>query len=343
MSFSPLPTKLLADLLGRMSTALSAGIGVRRAWQGELERVPRRYRPALEEVGRCLDAGEGLAASLRSAGDTFPPLVLSMAEVGERTGHEAEVFRDLSRSLDHTLRTRRALVASLVKPALQLLAAILVVAFLIWIAGSIRDLEQRPVDILGTGLVGTGGVVAYACLVAAALVALGILGRAALASWRRRGIARPLVDRVPLLGAATRAAEAAAWCRAASMAGSAGLDIGRLVRLASSVAPGLALDADAVETSLRGGATFADVLRAARVFPATLVEGVAVGELTGTTPEKLDRLAGQYDEDARRGFEAAAGVAGGIVWAIVAGLVILVIFRIFSFYVGTIQSVLAGR
>lgn len=340
MSFPPMPTKSLADLLGRMSTALSAGIAVRRAWKGEVERAPRRHRPALEEVGRRLDAGDGFAVALRSAGDTFPPLVLSMAEVGERTGHEAEVLRDLARSLDHAVRTRRALVAALVKPALQLVAAILVVGFLIWIAGSIRDMNQRPVDILGTGLVGTRGLVAYAGLVAAALAAVFLVGRATFASWRRRGIARPLVDRVPILGAATRAAEAAAWCRAAAMAGAAGLDVGRLVRLASSVAPGLALDADGVEAGLRGGASFADTLRAARVFPATLVEGVAVGELTGTTPEKLDRLAAQFDEDARRGFEASAGVAGGIVWAIVAGLIVVVIFRIFSFYVGTIQSAL---
>ena len=338
-----MPTKLLADLLGRLSTALSAGIGIRRAWKGEVERVPRRHRSALEEVGRRLEAGDGLAAAFRSAGDTFPPFVLGMVEVGERTGHEAEILRDLSRSLDHAVRTRRALLAALVKPALQLVAAILVVGFLIWIAGSIRGLDGRPVDILGTGLVGGGGLVAYACIVATVLLALAILLRAALASWRRRGIARPLVDRVPLLGAATRASEAAAWCRAASMAGSAGLDIGRLVRLASQVAPGLALDADRVEAGLRGGATFAESLRGAGVFPAAVVEGVAVGELTGTTPEKLDRLATQFDEEARRGFEAAAAAAGGIVWAIVAGLIIVVIFRIFSFYVGTIQSVMNSR
>lgn len=343
MSFSPMPTKLLADLLGRLSTALSVGIGVRRAWKSETERVPRRYRAALEAVGSRLDGGDGLAAAMRSAGDTFPPLVLGMVEAGGRTGHEAEVFRDLARWLDHTVRTRRALLSALVKPALQLLSAILVVGFLIWIAGSIRGMDNRPVDILGSGLVGSGGLVAYACLVATALLALAILGRATFASWRRRGMARPFVDRLPVLGRATRAAEAAAWCRAASMAGSAGLDVGALVRLASSVAPGLALDVDSVEAGLRGGATFADTLRAARVFPPVLVEGVAVGELTGTTPEKLERLAEQFDEDARLGFQASAGIAGGIVWVIVAGLIILIIFRIFSFYVGTIQSALGGR
>ena len=52
----------------------------------------------------------------------------------------------------------------------------------------------------------------------------------------------------------------------------------------------------------------------------------------------LDRLAGQYEDEARRLFEASARGAGFLVWALVAAMIVLVIFRIFSFYVGAIQS-----
>ena len=139
----------------------------------------------------------------------------------------------------------------------------------------------------------------------------------------------------------SRAAEAAAWCRAASLASAAGLDAGTLVRLGASVAPGIPLDADRVGRRLREGATLADTLRESGGFPPTLIEGVIAGELTGNTAEVLDRLARDYDEEARQKFEASAQVAGFVVWGLVAALIALVIFRIFSFYVGAIQA-LAG-
>jgi uncharacterized membrane protein YjfL (UPF0719 family) len=69
---------------------------------------------------------------------------------------------------------------------------------------------------------------------------------------------------------------------------------------------------------------------------------IAVGEATGNTAEVLDRLAGQLDDEARAGFEAAARGAGFLVWAAVAGLITLIVFRIFSSYLGAIQDAASG-
>lgn len=345
MSFTAqMPTKLLAEILGRMALSLAAGIGVRRAWKGEVERVPRRWRGAMETVGQALGAGESLSEAMALAGETFPPLIRGMVSVGDRTGHEAETLRELARMLDQVERTRRAFVRGLVWPGFQLAIAILVIGFLIWVAGGIRDEQNKPnkpIDILGFGLVGSAGLAAYLSIVAFLAIAGVVAGRMAVASWRRNGIVRRVVSPLPVIGAAARAAEAAAWCRAASLASGAGLDAGTLVRLGATVAPGIPLDADRVERRLREGATLADTLRESGGFPPTLIEGVITGELTGNTAEVLDRLAGDYDEEARQKFEASAQVAGFVVWGLVAALIALVIFRIFSFYVGAIQA-LAG-
>ena len=342
MAFTPqMPTKLLAEILGRMALSLAAGIGVRRAWKGEVERVPRRWRGAMEAVGQALGAGESLSEAMTLAGETFPPLIRGMVSVGERTGHEAETLRELARMLDQVERTRRAFVGGLVWPGFQLAIAILVIGFLIWVAGGIRDEQHKPIDILGFGLVGSAGLAAYLSIVAFLAIAGVVAGRMAVASWRRSGIIRRVVSPLPVIGAAARAAEAAAWCRAASLASAAGLDAGTLVRLGATVAPGIPLDADRVARRLREGATLADTLRESGGFPPTLIEGVIAGELTGNTAEVLDRLARDYDEEARQKFEASAQVAGFVVWGLVAALIALVIFRIFSFYVGAIQA-LAG-
>ncbi|NBP52596.1 MAG: hypothetical protein EBU70_15700, partial [Actinobacteria bacterium] len=87
------------------------------------------------------------------------------------------MFRELSATLDHTVRTRRDLLSALVGPALQLVLAILVVGFLIWVAGAIRDGDNRPVDILGLGLVGATGLTWY----------LGAVAALAVGAWRSSG------------------------------------------------------------------------------------------------------------------------------------------------------------
>jgi hypothetical protein len=58
--------------------------------------------------------------------------------------------------------------------------------------------------------------------------------------------------------------------------------------------------------------------------------------------EVLSRLSDEFADEARRGFEASAKAAGGGVWLAVAGLIILVIFRVFSVYVGMLQDAAGG-
>jgi type II secretory pathway component PulF len=327
-----MPRAMVADMLGRLAVALAAGIDMRRAWQMEMARVPAAWRPRMEQVGRALAEGNPLAEALAAAGGTFPPLVRGMAAVGDRTGHEAETLREVSEVLHRGVRTTRELRRSLAGPAFQLAVAIAVVGFLIFMAGMMSH------DILRIGLRGTSGLITYLAIVAGAGAAAALLFGRAVANWRRHGVVRMVVDRLPMIGPASRGCEAAAWCRAASLASGAGLDARRLLELSASVAPGLAIDIDAVENSLRSGATLAEALDRTRRFPLRLLEVIAVGEATGNTAEVLDRLAGQFDDEARAGFEAAARVAGFLVWAAVAGLITLIVFRIFSSYLGAIQN-----
>lgn len=333
-----MPTRLLADLLGRLGVALGAGIDLRRAWKLETDRVPARWRAALETVGRALAEGASLSAALRTADGVFPTLVCALVEVGDRTGHEPETLRDLAAALAESDRSRRQLLASLVKPTLQLLLALAVVGLLIVVSGSIGDLDGRPVDILGLGLKGLPGLKRYGLILGAVAVAVAMAVPILIRQWRDHGVVRQVMMRLPVIGPALVAAESAAWCRAAALAGHAGLDAGTLVRLASGAAPGLRIGADEIEVRLRAGATLDAALAASRRLPARVIEAVGVGELTGTTPETLDRLGRQLDEEARAGFAAAVTLAGWAVWAAVALLIALVVVRFFSFYAGLIDA-----
>lgn len=335
-----LPTTRLAAMLGRLAIALSAGVDLRRAWTSETERTPTRWRPLMEQIQGSLEEGEPLAAAMEET-EAFPPLVVGMIAVGERTGHEPETLRSVANVLERQLRTARTLRSKLAWPAFQLSVAIAVVGFLIFMAGILRDAEGKPIDLLGIGLTGVSGVVIYLLLLSAAAAGLWFGFRRALASWQAHGVVRQLLSRVPVLGHAALTAEAATWCRAASLAAGAGLDAGRLIDLASTVAPGLAVDRDDLVDDLRNGSTLAEALARAGSFPPILCETLAVGEAAGKTDTVLARLADDFDDEANRGFALAAQAAGGGVWVVVAGIIIFVIFRLFTGYIAILTE--AGR
>lgn len=335
-----MPDRLLADLLGRLGTALAAGIDVRRAWAAEMARLPRRRRPALEAVAAGLAAGEGLAAALRRAGAAFPPLVIALVAVGDAAGRDAEALRDIAAALEHRIRGRRLLRAALAGPAVRLAVALAAVVVLILVNGSITDLDGRPVDMLGLGLSGRAGAVRFVVGVATAVGLAAAATPWLLRSWNDHGLVRRLAAWIPILGPAVRSAEAAAWCRAAGLASHAGLAAGRLVGLASQAAPGLRLDPVRIEARLRQGAALDEALAADRRLPRAVIEAVGVGELTGSTAETLDRLSVRLDEEARAGFTAAVAGVGWLAWAAVAGLIALVVFRFAAFYTGLISQAL---
>jgi type II secretory pathway component PulF len=336
-----LPDGLLADVLGRLSLALAAGIDVRRAVAAEAGRVPARWRGAFEQAAAGVAAGEPLAVALGRAGGAVSPVVLGMVAVGDRTGRDVEMLAAVSASLAEAVAARRALVALLVPAAVRLAAALAVIGVLIVLSGLLRDLEGRPLDILGVGLTGPRGLAIYAGILAAVTVAIAAAMPVVMHSWQTRGTLRRIGERLPLIGPAARAAEAASWCRAATLAAGAGMDVGSLVALVSRAAPGLAQDPDTVTERLRGGRSLEEALAAGGGFPGEVLDAVGIGEQTGTTAESLGRLVPVFEERARRGFAAAAQGLGWAAWGAVAGLVVLLVFRVMGVYVGIIEQ--AGR
>lgn len=336
-----LPDGLLADVLGRLSIALAAGIDIRRAVAAEADRVPARWRDLFQQVVAGVAAGEPLAVALGRAGDAVPPVVLGMIAVGDRTGRDAETLAAVAASLVEAVAARRALVAALVPAAVRLAAALAVIGLLILLSGTLHDLDDKPLDILGLGLRGQRGLAVYLGTLTAVGVTLVLALPAVSRSWQARGLARTIGDRLPLVGGAARAAEAARWCRAAALAAGAGLDVGSLIAVASRAAPGLTLDPDAITGRLRAGGSLEEALALDGRLPREVLEAVGIGELTGTTAEALGRLGPVLEERARRGWAAAARAVGWAAWAAVAGLVVLLVVRVMGAYLGIIEQ--AGR
>ena len=332
-----LPARLQADLLGRLAITLRAGIDLRKAWTSEVNRMPARWQSQLSLGTSVIENGQMLSDAIACTG-LFPQFVVGMVAVGDKTGKDVETLRELADMINHRVETLSRLRSSLILPAIQLVLALAVVGLLIFISGTIELDRGKAIDFIGLGLVGMSGLKMYGIFLFFLFVFFACAFRLVLLGWRSHGFIRECIMRLPLLGPAARDGEAASWSQAASLASGAGLDAGRLISLSGSVAPGLAIEPEWVNERLLSGDTLAEALHAAGCFPPALLESLAVGEESGTVPEVLRRLSEQFADNSRKEFEAAAKAAGSCVWLFVAGLVILVIFRVFSVYVGMIQD-----
>jgi type II secretory pathway component PulF len=95
--------------------------------------------------------------------------------------------------------------------------------------------------------------------------------------------------------------------------------------------------------SIRGGSELHEAMTKTGVFPRRIVDAIAVGERSGRLSETMELLAEQYQDEARAALTVLTRLAGMGVWVMVAGLIIFLIFRIFSQYIGVLNNAINGK
>ncbi|MEX0937612.1 MAG: type II secretion system F family protein [Pirellulales bacterium] len=331
----------LTRLCRRLAVATDAGLDTRRVWAREAESASPRMRPAMRDISQAVAEGHSISDALDRHAGQFPQLFRDLVEVGEVSGGMQEIYRQLADHYEFRLRMRRLFLGAIAWPAIQLIAAILIVGFLIWVMGIIG---QRPggegIDPLGWGLVGNSGLLIYALLVTGLFVAGALAVRAV-----SRGMlwTRPLQNlamRLPAVGGALRIMAEAHVARMLHLLMNVDLDVRKVVATAlrSTRNDYYARHADQVIEDLNSGSMIHEAFRRTGAFRQEFVDALEVAETGGRIVESLGNLAASYEDQTRTATKVFAVVAGFAVWAMVAGILVLLIFRLALFYIGTIES-----
>ena len=100
---------------------------------------------------------------MRARGQAFPETMVELVGVAEQTGTLPEVLKSLAGHFENTIRLRRTFFSAITWPAFQLVAAILVVALMLYILGIVAQIHpgSKPIDILALGLYGAEGAVTW--------------------------------------------------------------------------------------------------------------------------------------------------------------------------------------
>jgi type II secretory pathway component PulF len=335
----------LADLCHRLGTSLGAGVDARKVLAREKSAARGTARQPLESISLAVDRGSTLTEAIDATNGYFPVMFREMVAVGEQSGKLSEVFRQLEENYEYQLRMRRAFVSAITGPMLQLFAAIAVVGLLIWIMGLLpRPQGGKPIDLLGFGLIGNEGLITYLFILAAIGAACVFLYRAV-----QRGVlwVRPLQKfamRIPKLGRCLETLSLARLTWAMHVTLDSGMDLRRAIKLSLDSTHNVRYTehSDAIWTSIRGGNDLYEALLRTGVFPHDFMDTIQVGEQSGRLAESMANLSRRYQEESQAAMHTLTVIGGFAVWAAVAGLIIMIIFRLFGFYTGILNDALKG-
>jgi general secretion pathway protein F len=296
-------TAELAAATRQLATLLGAGLPLDEALAtvgGQLEQ-PRLAR-ALGQIREQVVQGEALHAALAAQPRLFPPLYVSMVQVGEHSGTLDQVLARLADFLEEQARLHARIRAALAYPLLMALVGTAVLGFLLAyvvpkVTRMLEEMEQAlplPTLILirGSDLLSRWWWLLLLLLGAGAFALRRYLAtEAGELKLHRLAISAPLFGRLNLLIATARLTRTLGTLLKSGVPLLQALDITR--NLLQNRVLRRALEETTV--AVREGEGLAAPLRRSGVFPPMVTQMAAVGEKSGELEEMLIRVADAYE------------------------------------------------
>ena len=341
-SSSKCPLPALVMWCRTLHHSLGAGLSPVRIFKQQAKSGPRALRDVAATVAEKLGEGESMEDAFAEYQNRFPPLFLELVAVGEQTGRLEDTFRELEAYYESTLSIQRNFRAQMAYPAIQFVAAILIISGLIWILGMLAGSGKAiTTDPTGLGFTGTTGALTFM------LLAFGITGGILFAlkltanSVKWRAQMEGILMILPGWGPALLAMALQRFCVALRMCMEAGLRAEKTIHYcfrATSNSAFSSREEKAIAVVKKGNELTDALLASGAPFPEDFRESVLVGEETGNLSEVMERLSERYREDAERKLKLAAQFTSYAIYGLVALMIIFFIFQIASIYLGAINK-----
>lgn len=337
MRFSrQLPVSSLIDLSRALRHNLGAGLSLLNVFRQQSNRGALAVRPIARRITDALTTGDDLETALEHEKAFFPPIFLTMAQVGEQTGTLPEVFAELEKYFLLQQRLQRQFWTQSAWPLFQLFAAFFVVAGMLFVLGILGS-DFSP---LGKSFQGVSGAVKFLAVCFGTVAAIVGLYYLLTRTLKRQGAVHALLLRIPVLGPCLEAIALARFCLCLHLTMETSLSLPKALRLCLRATGNghFAAQGDRIEQAIRGGDDLSEALAGTRVFPMEFLNILSTAEEGGRVPEVMRQQAKFYQEEAERRLKTLTGAASFLVWLITAGFLIFLIFSIFTVYLRTIND-----
>ncbi len=320
-------SRKLAWTCQTLSTMLDAGLTVSRSLEVlEDKAADSRLQTVFAGMRQKVADGATLREAFGEAGK-FPDFLLNMISVGERSGRLDAMLEEAGRYYEMKANLRRTFISNIIFPALQYVAAVAIISVTLYILNSLQD---KPTSLVYHLLLGYGTPVLL--YVAYRLFAAhGVSAR-----W-----VQEVILKAPIFGQLSSRLALARFSLAMHAMLEAGMSAPETLRYAFEATDNAAFCArsQAAQEVVKSGEPFTAALRGTGLFPEDYLSIMFVGEESGKLSDKMDWLADHYNQKAEDALNMATKVVARLIWVLVALVIIVFVFQLFSRYVNALQSV----
>jgi MSHA biogenesis protein MshG len=289
----------------QMATLLKAGIPILAALNGLKAHMEHRgLSAAISELASDLENGRSLAGSMQRFPNIFPPLFISMVNVGENTGQLDQAFFQIHQYLEIDKETQEQIKSATRYPTFVIIALVIAVAIInIFVIPSFSNVFAGFGSELPWAtkiLIATSDFMVNYWQFLFVAIGAGIFG---LRSYIKTEQGQYKWDRfklkLPLVGTIIERATLSRFSRAFAMASRAGVPITQTLVIVSRAVDNSFLEHRilSMRDGLEHGESLTQTAITSNLFTPLVLQMISVGEETGAVDDMLDEVATFYERE----------------------------------------------
>ncbi len=320
----------------QMETMISSGINLTKALTIYSQQETKvRIRNVLEEMTKWIQKGYNLSQSMRLTGGSFPPLLITMIESGEKTGKIDEV---LARMADHyekeikiSAKLKNAMIYPIILSVVTIVAIAIIMMFVIPVFSDMFTNAGMELPLITRWVMGVSDFFKnfwWAIIITIILLVVMFL------NYRRSKSGREAIDSFKLnFGLIKRQMiniYTARFTRTLSSLLSSGVSLADSLGAAAKTANNVIIESkiDEMYAGVRKGKTMNVLLNSMGIFPKMMISMIAVGEETGQLDNMLNKTADYYDSEIENSIDKLLALVEPVmivVMGIIIGLLVVAI------------------
>jgi type IV pilus assembly protein PilC len=337
-------TKDLAVMARQLATMIASGLSILKALSILAEQTESKpLARTLGIVRTQVETGSSLSEALQKHPEVFPPLMVHLVRAGEVGGFLDQALESVATTFEKDVKLMSTIKSAMTYPVVVLVMAIVaVIGMIVFIVPVFKNMfadlgGELP---LPTQILVTLSENAYWALPLFMVVVVVFF-----AWWRRNkrtDAVRSRVDalklKLPVFGPLFQKVAIARVTRNLATMTKSGVPILQALAIVADTSNNWVIEKalHEVQDSVRVGRSIAGPLAEHEVFPAMVVQMIAVGEDSGSLEQMLTKIADFYDDEVQTTTEALTSLIEplmiAVIGVLIGGIIVSLYMPMFSLY-----------
>jgi type IV pilus assembly protein PilC len=299
------PPQLVAVFTRQFSVMIDAGLPLVQCLEilGS-QQEHKVFRRSLLQIRQDVESGSNLADAMRKHPKIFNDLYTNMVAAGEAGGILDTILQRLATYIEKAVKLNAQVKSAMIYPVAVISIAVIVVTIILWkvipvFAALFKGLgAELPMPTLIV-IALSNFIASYWWLIAIVIGTGWYSLKRYHGTYKGKRVIDGLLLKAPIIGLLLRKIAVARFCRTLATLTSSGVPILDGLQITAKTAGNSIVEDSIMATrkSVEEGKTISEPLGDTEVFPAMVVQMIAVGEQTGALDTMLSKIAEFYEDE----------------------------------------------